>query len=194
MASHFSPALHSQLELDLLCQGPTSIVKAAMIFNKGVRCHPPQLFGLFRLSPADHLTFGSNAFTNEAFIIGRYDKILNTVIYFTNFDRSFGITNTVSSDYILSSFFFPINVKFPSFIDKHTDEHFWTDASLPRDSIISRSFTSVNTLSPQLIIDLQCTMKRTIQSTDGRRLLHLSHLRTLQALGIERGPFYSGHL
>lgn len=47
---------------------------------------------------------------------------------------------------------------------------------------------------PQLIIDLQCTMERTIQSTDGRRLLHLSHLRTLQALGIERGPFYSGHL
>lgn len=28
------------LEPDLLRQGPTSIVKAAMIFNKGVRCRP----------------------------------------------------------------------------------------------------------------------------------------------------------
>lgn len=92
-----------------------------MIFNKGVRCHPPQLSGIFRPSPANHLDFRSNVFTNEAFVIGGYDKILNTVIYFTNFDKSFGITNTVSSDYILSSFFFIINVKFPSFIDKHTD-------------------------------------------------------------------------
>lgn len=121
MASHFSPALHSQLELDLPRHSPTSIVKAAMIFNKGVRCHPPQLFGLFRLSSADRPTFGNNVFTNEASVIGGYDKTLNTVIYFTNFDRSFGITNTVSSDYILSSFFFLINVKLPSFIDKHTD-------------------------------------------------------------------------
>lgn len=76
-----------------------------MIFNKGVRCHPPQLSGIFRTSPANHLDFQSNVFTNEAVLIGGYDKILNTVIYFTNFDKSFGITNTVSSDYILSSFF-----------------------------------------------------------------------------------------
>lgn len=42
-------------------------------------------------------------------------KILNTVIYFTNFDKSFGITNTLSPQIILSSFFFLINVNLPSF-------------------------------------------------------------------------------
>lgn len=41
-------------------------------------------------------------------------KILNTVIYFTNFDKSFGITNTLSPQIILSSFFL-INVNLPSF-------------------------------------------------------------------------------
>lgn len=192
MAFHFSPALHLHLELDLLPQGPTSVVRAAMVFNKGVRCHPPQLSGLFRSPPVDHPGFRSNEFTNEASVIGGYDKILNTVIYFTNFNKSFGITNTVSSDYILSSFFSSEMLDFPLFIDKHTDEHFWTDAQIP---LISRSFISVNTLP--LNQSLTCNAQwneQTIQSTNGHRLLYLSHLRTLQALGIERGPFYSGHL
>lgn len=47
-------------------------------------------------------------------IIGHV-KILNTVIYFTNFDKSFGITNTVSLQIILSSHFFLINANIPLF-------------------------------------------------------------------------------
>lgn len=132
-----------------------------MVFNKGVRCHPPQLSGLFRSPPVDHPGFRSNTFTNEASVISGYDKILNTVIYFTNFNKSFGITNTVSSDYILSSFFSSEMLNFPLFIDKHTDEHFWTDAPLPRDSMNFKVVYIGQHTPPQPIIDLQCTMERT---------------------------------